>query len=118
MHKLISLLIIPLVLTLGGITDNLQQPQKVDADKIKTMSFSDLDLAQKKEALEYFKKTGGCEYKGIKLYGKVQIVSSFADITIQYVESFPDIKVKFVSSFPDDCGKWQKVESFPDFNCH
>jgi hypothetical protein len=75
---------------------------------------ADLDDYDKKEAFEAMKR-GDCEYKGIKLHGKVEFVSSFPDIKIQYVTSFPDIKVKFVSSFPDDCGEWQEVTSFPDF---
>ncbi|MBQ7568669.1 hypothetical protein IJT17_07695 [bacterium] len=53
--------------------------------------------------------------KGIKLQGKVKIVQSNADIKIKAVTSFPDIKVKAVSSFPDAIGKWQFVDSFPDF---
>lgn len=68
-----------------------------------------------KEAIIHMLKTRSCEYKGIKLYGKVKFVTSFPDIKIKYVTSFPDIKVKFVSSFPDKCGKWKKVSSFPDF---
>jgi hypothetical protein len=56
-----------------------------------------------------------CKFKGKKLYGKVQIVSSFPDIKVQVVSSFPDLKVQKVSSFPDKCGKWQIVNSFPDF---
>lgn len=72
-----------------------------------------------KEKVEAFKKLlegkGSCEYKGIKLYGKVKFVTSFPDIKIKYVDSFPDLKVKFVSSFADDCGEWQQVTSFPDF---
>jgi len=56
-----------------------------------------------------------CEWKEIKLHGKVQFVESFPDIKIQYVDNFPDIKVKFVDNFADDCGEWEVVESFPDF---
>ncbi len=56
-----------------------------------------------------------CMYKGIKLQGKVQIVTSFPDLKVQQVTSFPDLKVQVVNSFPDRCGKWQFVESFPDF---
>lgn len=56
-----------------------------------------------------------CAYNGIKLFGKVQVVTSFPDIKIKVVTSFPDLKVKTVSSFPDSCGEWQMVESFPDF---
>ena len=79
------------------------------------LTWHDLNPEERKEAISHFLETGDCEYKGIKLYGKVQFVESFPDIKIQYVTSFPDIKVKFVTSFPDDCGEWQKVTSFPDF---
>ena len=56
-----------------------------------------------------------CSYKGKKLYGKVQVVTSFPDIKVQVVSSFPDLKVQKVTSFPSSCGKWQFVSSFPDF---
>lgn len=54
-----------------------------------------------------------CSYKGKKLYGKVQKVTSFPSSCgkWQFVTSFPDIKVQFVSSFPDI--KIQYVTSFP-----
>lgn len=68
-----------------------------------------------KATIIHMLKTRSCEYKGIKLYGKVKFVTSFPDIKIKYVTSFPDIKVQFVSSFPDRCGKWKKVSNFPDF---
>jgi len=55
-----------------------------------------------------------CTYNGFELYGKIQFVESFPDITIKVVESFPDLEVKIVDSFPNDCGKWQIVDSFPD----
>jgi hypothetical protein len=55
-----------------------------------------------------------CTYNGFALYGKIQFVESFPDITIKVVESFPDIEVKLVDSFADDCGEWQIVDSFPD----
>lgn len=57
---------------------------------------------------------GSCTFNGKKLYGKIQIVSSFPDVKVQEVSSFPDLKVQKVSSFPDKCGKWQIVTSFPD----
>ena len=57
---------------------------------------------------------GDCTFKGKKLYGKIQIVTSFPDVKVQEVSSFPDVKVQKVSSFPDKCGKWQIVTSFPD----
>jgi hypothetical protein len=56
-----------------------------------------------------------CTYGGIRLYGKVQVVTSFADIKVKVVESFADLQVEKVTSFPNDCGKWEFVESFPDF---
>jgi hypothetical protein len=77
------------------------------------MKLSDLSEIEKAEAIEAL-MSGSCYYKGIKLWGKIQFVTSFPDIKIQYVESFPDIKVKFVTSFPDKCGLWQITESFPD----
>jgi hypothetical protein len=55
-----------------------------------------------------------CTFNDFALYGKIQFVESFPDITIKVVESFPDLKVKIVDSFPDDCGEWQIVDSFPD----
>lgn len=55
-----------------------------------------------------------CEFNGMKLYGKIQFVTSFPDIKVKVVESFPDLKVKIVDAFPDDCGEWQIVNSFPD----
>ena len=56
-----------------------------------------------------------CTFKGIKLYGKVKVVTSFPDIKVKVVDSFPDLKVQKVTSFPDSCGKWQFVDTFPDF---
>ena len=60
-------------------------------------------------------QAAACELKGIKLHGKVQIVSSFADLKVEVVTSFPDLKVEKVTSFADDCGEWEFVDSFPDF---
>lgn len=54
-------------------------------------------------------------YNGIKLCGKVKVVTHNADIKVKVVDSFPDLKVKRVNSFPDHIGEWQFVESFPDF---
>jgi hypothetical protein len=56
-----------------------------------------------------------CTYNGIKLYGKVQIVKDFPDITAEKVTYFPDLNVQKVTDFPQDCGKWQIVDNFPDF---
>ena len=53
-------------------------------------------------------------YNGIKLFGKVKVVKSFADFKVLLVKSYPDLKVKRVSSFPDKIGEWKFVDSFPD----
>jgi len=55
-----------------------------------------------------------CTFNSIKLFGKIQFVESFPDLTVQVVESFPDLEVKIVESFAEDCGEWQIVDSFPD----
>jgi hypothetical protein len=55
-----------------------------------------------------------CTFNSIKLFGKIQFVESYPDLTVQVVESFPDLKVKIVDSFAEDCGEWQIVDSFPD----
>ncbi|MBN2160545.1 MAG: hypothetical protein JW807_14230 [Spirochaetes bacterium] len=59
--------------------------------------------------------TDDCTCKGIKLYGKVKIVNSDADIRVQIVDSFPDLNVRLVNSFPYQCGEWKIVSAFPDF---
>jgi hypothetical protein len=55
-----------------------------------------------------------CQYKGIKLYGKVKIVESLPDLKVQVAGAFPDLKVQLVEHFPDECGEWQIVESLAD----
>lgn len=54
-----------------------------------------------------------CTFKAKKLYGKVQFVTSHADLKIQYVDSNADIDVQMVKSSPNSCGKWQEVKSSP-----
>ena len=49
------------------------------------------------------------------LYGKIQVVESFADCTVEVVTSFPDLRVQVVDSFADGPGEWQYVASFPDY---
>jgi hypothetical protein len=71
---------------------------------------SNISFAQSEEEIS----EDECTFNGIQLFGKIQFVDSFPDLTVQVVESFPDLKVKIVSSFPDDCGEWQIVDSFPD----
>ena len=55
-----------------------------------------------------------CTLDGHRLFGKVQIVTSFPDLKVQEVRSFPDLKVRQVTSAPDSCGEWQLVTSSPD----
>ena len=57
---------------------------------------------------------GSCRFDGHKLYGKMQIVTSFPDVKVQVVDAFPDVKVQNVTAFPDKCGMWQMVDAFPD----
>lgn len=54
-------------------------------------------------------------YKGIKLCGKVKVVTYGADIKVKVVDHFPDLKVKVVEHFPDQIGKWKFVEYGEDF---
>jgi len=57
-----------------------------------------------------------CTKAGVcSLHGKVQIVKAFAKYKVKIVDAFPDIKVQKVNAFPDGPGKWQFVDSFPDF---
>jgi hypothetical protein len=55
-----------------------------------------------------------CTFNGLKLYGKVKVVTAFPDLKVQVVDAFPDLKVQKVNNFPDACGKWQMVDTFPD----
>ncbi len=109
MRNLFLILLVPVLFGLnGGISSN-------EIIKKEKRTFADLTKAEKIEAFKHFMTTGDCEYKGIRLSGKVQFVDNFPDIKIQEVTSFPDIKVKLVKNFPDDCGEWQIVDNFPDF---
>lgn len=55
-----------------------------------------------------------CEYNGMPLYGRIQFVENFEDVTVKIVEDFPDLRVKIVDDFPYDCGQWKIVDDFPD----
>ncbi len=114
LNKLVALSLLPMLCLWGSSSSTIVDTNNTSVTTIKSRSISDLTPIEKKAFIEHLKTTGSCEWKGFKLYGKVQFVSSFADFKIKYVSSFPDIKVKFVSSFPDDCGEWQEVTSFPD----
>lgn len=50
-----------------------------------------------------------------KIYGKIKIVTAFADYKVKVVDHFPDLRVKVVDHFPDGPGKWQLVDHFPDY---
>ena len=56
-----------------------------------------------------------CTCKGIKLYGKVKIVSSGADLKVKVVDNWQDISVKVVDNWADECGEWKFVDNWPDF---
>lgn len=60
-------------------------------------------------------KIEGCALGGQELWGRVQVVESFADFKVKVVQSFPDIRVQIVSNSPDHCGQWKFVGSHPDF---
>ena len=55
-----------------------------------------------------------CTCNGYPLYGRVQVVDSFADVEVKIVDSFADLDVKVVTSMPNRCGEWEFVTSFPD----
>jgi hypothetical protein len=56
-----------------------------------------------------------CTFDGIPMWGRVQVVDFFADVTIQEVDFFPDLRVELVDFFPSSCGQWEIVDFFPDF---
>ena len=56
-------------------------------------TISDLNAEEKAAFIKHVIETGDCEWNGIKLYGKVEFVTSFPDIKIEYVTSFSDINV-------------------------
>ena len=66
-------------------------------------------------ALASFAPADECAVNGIPLFGRVQFVEAFPDLTVQVVDAFPDLRVQMVEAFPDACGEWQEVTSFPDF---
>ena len=60
-----------------------------------------------------------CSLKGKKLFGKVQVVSSFPDLKVQIVEAFPDLNVEVVEASPGKCGQckcgqWMMTNTFPE----
>ena len=90
------------LLALGGLALGSSGCKNADAAELATL------IGEQNAQPET--KSGVCN-----LHGKVKIVSSFPKYKIKIVNSFPDIKVQKVTSFPDSAGKWQFVDSFPDF---
>ncbi len=66
-------------------------------------------------ALASFAPADECSVNGISLFGHVQFVEAFQDLSVQVVDAFPDLRVQMVEAFPDVCGEWQEVADFPDF---
>ena len=57
-----------------------------------------------------------CKFNGIPLYGRVQVVNSFATFKVRISDNFYDFRVKQVSELPYSCGEWQFVnEGAVDF---
>lgn len=57
-----------------------------------------------------------CTYNGVKLNGRVKVVTSFETFRVKVVDAFCDIRVREVSAFPNQCGEWQPVDAFEDFS--
>jgi hypothetical protein len=99
-----SLMLLGICLVVG-ISFALSQPPQIVGD----------EPASAPRAAEVSNATTGSSVDVSKIFGKIQIVTSFPDYKVQVVDSFPDLKVQVVNSFPDKPGKWQMVNSFPDF---
>ena len=50
-----------------------------------------------------------------KIRGRIQFVDNSGDYKVKAVESSPDLRVQIVENFSDAPGKWQVVDSFPDY---
>ncbi len=114
--KIIVVVVITLILAIVIEPSRTRAASFSDIGKIAAvMGGSSSPSAKANKKPNSYSSKPSCRKKGFNLYGKVQFVDSFPDLTIQYVSSFPDINVEFVSSFPSNCGQWQEVDSFPDF---
>ena len=70
------------------------------------------------DALSQFPKRDkieDCKFRGKKLYGRVRVVSAFADFRVREVSAFENLRVMKVGAFPDACGKWEFVTAHEDF---
>lgn len=57
-----------------------------------------------------------CTAGGKVLKGRVKVVDAFPDLRVKRVDAFEDFwRVQWVDAFPDRCGRWQRVDAFPDF---
>ena len=56
-----------------------------------------------------------CTCKEIPLFGRVRVVSSYADFKVEVVTAFEDIKIDTTKTITNKCGQWQIVNDFPDF---
>ncbi|MBN2890923.1 MAG: hypothetical protein JXL97_03575 [Bacteroidales bacterium] len=57
-----------------------------------------------------------CMYKGVKLYGEVEVVSSFADFQVYVCQNYCSqcYEVEIVDAYPS-CNQWQIVNSYANF---
>ena len=50
-----------------------------------------------------------------KIFGRIQLVDTFADYRVEVVDAFADLRVKKVDASADGAGLWHVVDAFPDF---
>ena len=50
-----------------------------------------------------------------KIFGRIQLVETFADYRVEVVDAFADLRVKKVDASADGSGLWHLVDAFPDF---
>lgn len=55
-----------------------------------------------------------CTVNGKKLFGKIQFVTAFPDVTVEVVTALADLNVERVTSITYKCGEWEVVTAFPD----
>ena len=57
-----------------------------------------------------------CTCKDIPLFGKVKVVTSGADFTVEVVTSYADLNVEVVDMCARRCGEWEFVTIGADFS--
>jgi len=62
-----------------------------------------------------FAQDKNCQLNGIPLYGKVKVVTEYADFKVKIVKDYPDYKIKVVTEYANNCGYWQFTNDYPDF---